>query len=350
MGGNKGRGKSGPRKTQWVPVTESALLTGIKQGAAQSVTKAFGCAAPGGQKRKTGKKRTQRLTRFGISCWDAFHESHMPLPRAVAPYTVIRTTAIWKPTGQPQIINLFGPTRDSSNERWTPIYCLGNNNSETEQLDKPSGAYNYCFESLFADSWKAASIAPAAFSIQIMNPQALQDTEGMVYIARCKNKVALSEGNLTKTWGAFAESLVSYSNPRLCSAAKLAMRGVQVDAVPNNMSELADFSTLETNGIATGSFTPAANGTIHQEGFNPIFVYNPQQIDLQILVCCEWRVRFDPSNPAYASVQTHRPSTEGNWFDTMQKTLSMGNGVIDIASKVADMGGKFAPAMAAMAA
>ena len=40
-------------------------------------------------------------------------------------------------------------------------------------------------------------------------------------------------------------------------------------------------------------------------GFAPIVVCNPEGIELYLLVCCEWRVRFDPTNPTQA--------TQGKW-------------------------------------
>jgi len=84
----------------------------------------------------------------------------------------------------------------------------------------------------------------------------------------------------------------------LCAAGRLALRAVKTDAVPYDMQALADFRGL--SAPSAGNFTWADDGTSY-DGFAPIFVYNPDGIDLQILVCCEWRVRFDPTNPAYAS-------------------------------------------------
>lgn len=179
-------------------------------------------------------------------------------------------------------------------------------------------------------------MVPAAFSIQIMNSEALQASQGMVYIGRAKNKVNLGAGDLTQSFTDVASNLVSYSNPRLCSAGKLALRGVQVDAVPNNMSELAKFTSVYQT--STVNLTLSGSDGFHQEGFNPIFVYNPNNVELQILVCCEWRVRFDPSNPAYAASRMHAPSSDKTWADTMRQAVAFGNGVVDIVETVARTG------------
>jgi len=186
------------------------------------------------------------------------------------------------------------------------------------------------------DSWKAASVVPAAFSIQVMNTDPVSSASGMLYIGRCKNKVHLAESDLTRTWADLADDLVAYSNPRMCSAGKLALRGVQVDAVPNNMSELAKFTTR--NEIAETNFTLSPTRADHQEGFNPIFVYNPDGANIQVLVCCEWRVRFDPSNPAYAGCRMHKPSSDAAWADTIERAVQLGSGAADIVEVVARAG------------
>ena len=166
--------------------------------------------------------------------------------------------------------------------------------------------------------------------------EALQGTTGAIYIGRCKNKVAMNDQDLSKSFESLADELVSYSNPRLCTAGKLALRGVQIDAVPNNMSELAKFTTLER--LTSTPISLASIRSDHQDGFNPIFIYNPNAVDIQVLVCCEWRVRFDPSNPAYASCASHRPSSEQTWAAMIERAVAEGAGVIDIVEKVARYG------------
>jgi len=270
---------------------------------------------------------------------NAFAPQHLALPRAVAPYTVIRTSAIYKPgEHEENRLVLFSPfindMRDAG--QWSNIYAISANVGLDSARNTANGVKYHTFGSMDTDSWLASSVTPAAFSIQVMNPSALQTTSGDIYIGRCKNKVHLSEGDNSKDFKDLAESLVSYSNPRILSAGKLALRGVHVDAVPNNMSELAKFTTLNAQGNAIG--TLGTDDVAHPEGFNPIFLYNPEGVNLTVLVCCEWRVRFDPSNPAYAACTTHTPTTEAVWHRTMTDALSVGNGVVDIVEKVARVG------------
>lgn len=328
-------------------VSEQVLLTGIKQGAGKAVSVSFGSGkgkgnGNGKKKGKAGKntKKASKGPGSTLACWDAFNPTHLPLPRAVAPYTIIRTTAIWDPDSDDQRrFCLFGPRLSASADagQWTSYYAMSSNQAMTGvTLQTASGASNWAFNSMTTDSWAAASVTPAAFSIQVMNPEALQTSEGMLYIGRCHNKVHVAESDLSRTWFDIAEELVSYSNPRLCSAGKLALRGVQIDAVPNNMSELSKFTSLRQ--LNSNNFTLASNNSIHGEGFNPIFLYNPKAVKVQVLVCCEWRVRFDPSNPAYAACRAHRPATDGQWWNTMNKAIALGNGVVDVVERVAQLG------------
>lgn len=336
------RGRNSRRGPSAAGVPETVLLTGIKQGTGAAVTVPFGNGP-----KKSGRRRargTPRRTGGTLKCWDAFHPCHLPLPRAVAPYTVIRTTSIFSSTeSDPRRLTLFGPidssAADSNGESWTNGYAIGASGVLSNPMNHSAplgGTVLSSFASMSGGSWAAASLTPAAFSIQIMNPSPLQETHGNVYIGRCLNKVCVSRRDLTMPWQDLADELVSYSNPRICSAAKLALRGVQVDAVPSNMNRLSDFTTLRT--VNGGTFTLTANYPHRHDGFNPIFVYNPDAVPIQILVCCEWRVRFDPSNPAYAACTPHPPSSDKTWWNTMQETIALGSGAMDIATKAAALG------------
>lgn len=295
---------------------------GIQQGVGRAVGRAFGSAGFG-----------------GLSCLDAFHPSHLALPRAVAPYTVIRTTQI---ISSNHALLLFGPMR-GDNYATEPEGTGQWRNSCAFSLQLPSSSLGtsftrHVFESMGPtnSSWNAAATTPAAFSVQVMNPEALQTTKGVVYAGRAKNRLRLEQMPPTSTVGQLANNLVSYSNPRLMSAGKLALRGVHIDAVPNSMADLATFTNSHQEN--SGSIAGVTNLHEHFEGFNPLWVYNPDEIDLQYLVCCEWRVRFDPSNPAYAACVPRAPSTESHWAGVMGTMESMGNGVQDIAEKVAQAG------------
>lgn len=302
---------------------DSGALRGIKQGAGRSVAKPFGGISN---------------TRFHPCHHDAFHFSHLPLPRAIGPYTIVRTTQI---VTFNQGLELFGPVFDRANDRWSNICSIGFNDLNAQIGAAGKIALNK-FSSMAAGGWNGCQIAPAAFSLQLMNPNALQTTAGIVYIGRVRTAYKPS-ADLTTVVNDLANELVNYNNPRLCSAGKLALRGVQVDAVPFNMSELANFTPL-----SQPTFTQYGATSPNPAGFAPIFVYNPQAINLQALLCCEWRVRFDPSNPAQATHVHHPPASEGAWAQAQRYAEAIGNGVVDIADKVAASGQAVYQAMGSM--
>lgn len=306
---------------------DSAALRGIKQGVGRAVAQAFGASAPR-RRRRAGRRRG--MTGYHPCMHDAFHQCHLPLPRPTGPYTVIRTTQLISTKYK---LLAFGPTFDRRISRWTNAAAYGwvDVNKATSAADN---MYVFPFDTMAAGSWTGAQIVPAAYSLQVMNPEALQTTTGIVYAGRLRTSYKISE-NVGTTGVAIANQFISYNNPRLLAAAKLAFRGVQVDAVPFNMSELANFTPLDVEKAST--FTPS--GTMNDNnGFAPIFIYNPQGLELQFLVCCEWRVRFDPSNPAQASHVQHTHANESIWMRALHAAESLGNGVVDIADRVAETG------------
>lgn len=291
-------------------------LRGITQSVALSVNNAFGDSA---------KPTTI------VKGLDAFDSCHVPLPRAVGDYTVIRTTEVISGTNT---VSLFGPVMTSNTStvggpQWSNICCIRGVAGGTA-INAANNANRQIFSALSSSSWDDCRLTPAAFTVKIMNPEALQTTSGIVYIGRARQM--LNVGGSTRTWDTFANELVSYSSPELCAAGRLALRGAKVDAVPYDMNSLADF---RSTSISTAANFTWSDDSQNFDGFAPIFVYNPDGVDLQYLVCCEWRVRFDPANPAYASHSYHKPSTIGYWDRLQQITSSLGNGVMDLVEKSA---------------
>ena len=69
-------------------------------------------------------------------------------------------------------------------------------------------------------------------------------------------------------------------------------------------------------------------------GFGPIVIYNPNSLSLQVVVTVEWRVRFDPSNPAQAGHVQHPVSSDITWGRALTAMEAMGHGVHDIVETV----------------
>lgn len=304
-GKGKGKGRSGRTKG----------YRGITQSVAVSVNNAYG---------DTAKPQTI------VKGLDAFDSSHVPLPRAVGDYTVIRTTEVFSGDNKFHLLGPVrnGPTTTGGPETWSNICALQSLASGSYPINTPAGTQRKRFSAMTTASWADARLTPAAFTVKIMNPEALQTTSGIVYVGRARQM--LNPGGSSRQWDDIANELVSYSSPELCAAGKLALRGVKIDAVPYDMNALADFRPLSQDGAADFTWSSDA---LYCDGFAPIFVYNPNNVDLQFMVCCEWRVRFDPSNPAYATHTYHQPSTAGYWDRVQRVGSALGNGVMDLAEK-----------------
>lgn len=307
---------------------DSQALAGIKQGVGRAVARAFGSAPL--RRRRAGRGKRGMGSGFHPCLLDAFHHCHLTLPRPTGPYTVIRTTQLVTSDAP---LMIFGPAIGSDGN-WCNTLAYGYLDLNKTASASGNNIYQYTFENMKNGSWTAAQLTPSAFSVQLMNPNAIQSTAGIVYAGRIRTAWKISE-NLGSTGAAIASQFISYNNPRLMSAAKLSFRGTQTDCVPFNMAELANFTTQD-------QFDPAAitasATTPDMKGFAPQFYYNPQKINLQYLVCCEWRVRFDPSNPAQASHIQHVHSDESIWMRALHSAEAVGNGVMDIADKIAQTG------------
>lgn len=336
-GGGNGKGrKMRGRRQMRRPRTSSAQP--VVQGVGQATLVPFGSRKMGGQ----------------VDALNALHPRHLALPRPIAPYVVVRNTGIFTLQQNAPSITMWGCTRtrhepNAQGQRpWTNVCGIGNINMD--DINAANNALQFQLPMGEAAGWGAgASFVPSAFTIQVMNPEALQTTDGIIYIGRMTNRALVNEIP-GATWASLASTLVAYQAPRQASAAKLAFRGVQVDAIPSDMSALAEFtgttmSSLPPGGAPMGTqFTWDGSGAgkdYEFEGFLPIFIYNPDSVGLRIQVTVEYRYRFDPFSPATSAHRYHAPAPLSVWDSTMRAMQAIGHGVKDISDVVATAGAAY---------
>jgi hypothetical protein len=296
--------------------------------------------------------------------FDANHPAHLPLPLQTGPYMVMRvTTKIAAVDAKP--VMMFGTfrTRFQDNrvteaggivsigrqqfkDGWSSICAVGGDvgqvvaNSSTKWFPQP-----------LAELGDSATITPAAMSLQIMNSAALQSSSGIVYAARLKTQFRGQDED--RTWGSLGDQMVSFMQPRLLSAGKIALRGVKIDSVPLNTFELQDFDQMLDPGpfLEEQPFTPylsnwrseatapmEPNIVQSSKGFAPIVVYNPDSVGLEYLVTTEYRVRFDIGHPAASTHKLHAPSSQNEWSTAIARVMATGHGVLDIVESVSALG------------
>lgn len=262
----------------------------------------------------------EKVDEHTLACWDARTLRHLPLPRPVGPYTVIRVT---KRFGTDSPCLLFGTFYDESTQRWTNISALTPiPNGSQGSISTPIGTKRF---TQVLGLGSAATLVPSALTVQVLNPNALQGANGVQYHGI--STVQADFGNDSQTWESRFDQYVQYQAPRMLSGGKLALRGVQTSSYPLNMNALAEFTTLnELDDNADFTW----DQTLRPRGFAPIFMYNIDGETLEYLVTTEWRVRFDLTNAASAGHTLHRQSSDYVWGELMELAASRGCGVMDI--------------------
>lgn len=340
---------AGPRRS---PGNRGPAFRGIVPGAGGTAPVAFGSTRKKGPpsysvKKKTPKKGNRLGKMMDNRCWNAFAPQHLALPRAVGEYTVTRGTRQLSTSDKLIIVGSYQYSNDDASDQkgygrnWSDVVALGTSDLTKKPSESAWSAYK--MPMLENGLGEHAQICPSACSVQIMNGNALQATNGMLFIGKMKVQ-PLYSGDTVNTAQMISDNFVSYMAPRLCAAAKLALRGVQSDAHPLNMNRLADFTqiyrafpgaTRLPDGAYSTGVWPAG---LSPAGFTPIVIYNPDGVELNLLVCHEYRTRFELFNPACASHKHHKPSSDSTWAAMVKHATDLGAGVLDIADIVAKSG------------
>jgi len=316
---------------------------GIAQGAAALPRQPFG----NGRKKQPKQHPTSAMLR---RYFNATLRDHLPLPRPTGPYTVIRLTNFYSLDSK---FVMFGPEivrSPDGRQGWTNIVGRASVNSAAAV-----NATNNCV-ALSMTPLRAmdqnTQLVPAALTVQVMNPEAVQTTTGMVWGGICGTQLPL--GDSTAAWGTYASEFISLMTPRVMSAAKLAFKGVIGNALPLNMSELSNFHPL-TKSVSeaaeiTTTWKPNAGNTPEVDGqpmgLTPIVFVNPDQVGLIYQVTVEYRVRFALTNPAAASHTQHKAGSTIVWDAAVAGGGAVAHGLYDIVEQVA-VDGAYAMAAAA---
>jgi hypothetical protein len=188
----------------------------------------------------------------------------------------------------------------------------------------------------------AGTLCPSAISVQVLGNQSLQQAHGQLAAAVCP--VRLDLRGTSRSWSDIENKFISYFRPRLMSAGKLVLRGVQMDSHPLSMADVSEFRGVHTTNVddPPGDILPAswslADAPYDPTGWAPMVIYNPDNTALSLLITIEWRVRFDLSNPAVSSHTHHGVSSDVSWEKHIAAATRQLPGVIDIVEKVASTG------------
>lgn len=270
-----------------------------------------------------------------LRCWDAKMPMHLPLPRAVGPYLVMRTTRRYQSVARCNVFGTFKYKPSSTHGGGWSTICAVHDHTVTNPISAVNNAYTKVMP--MNGLGLACTVTPSAFTVQIMNPNSLMNTSGIVYAGVMHTQAAIA--TRPETWDDYFDKFIEFQSPRLMSAGKLALKGVQINSYPLNMAELADFTTIEQDVDELTTWSESSN-VFNPTGFAPIMVYNAQAPDLSLeyLVTTEWRVRFDLDHPASSAHRQHGIASDRLWAYLMSKATAMGNGVLEIADLVSNAG------------
>lgn len=278
--------------------------------------KASGGNAGGGGKAGGRGKRGRRSNRRGAlaNYLDATHDSHLPLPRAVMPYSVVRLTKrINYGSGNAKLILVGAYVTDSSitgrEGAWMNFAAVSNHTDFDAPMNQASNTYLATYPT--AGIGDFATVAPHACTVQIMNPGALQTTTGIIYVGRSRTQLPMS--GTSRKWSELADELIQFQSPVLLSAGRAALSRFKISAGPMNMAELANFRPLDSRNDGLTTWNGTTSGDFDPSGLSPIFIVKPAGMELELLITMEWKVRFSPDNVACTTHVHHKPGTESVW-------------------------------------
>lgn len=294
---------------------------------------------------------TAVTTRANLKALDARIPRTLGLPRAVGPYTIIRTSTVIASASTSAFTYIFCPFLKRApraaggygESAWTTWCGVRQEGAPGDVISGNNGIVPLLFPT--ADLGDAAEVCPASMTVQVVNSQSLQAASGTFVMARCNQSLAFGQ-HATKTWEDFGLQFKSFFNPRVLAGGKLALRGVKADSYPLNMKEYCDFSPIvrDINTTWSADYEPAALAPI-------VFIRNQAPsatADITFLVTMEWRVRFDPSNPAVASHTHHDTMSDEAWNSVIKAASCMGHGVEELTEDVAESGAMVAGARMAL--
>lgn len=286
----------------------------LAQGTLQVPKRNFGTRVPG----TTNVKSL-------IRCLDARVPRTLGLPRAVGPYSVIRTSRLFS-SASPFV--MFSTFRESS--RWLS-WCAIETNDGTQDV---TGTNNTKATTMPMDELGAvAEAVPAAMTVQVMNPAAVQTAHGVFAMTRVNQQLHLGDSPAGTTYNNIRDRVISFYSPRLLTGGRLALRGVKCSSYPLDMSQYSEFSGVEysagtltlDSGIKPGPLAPIVFCHNQENSFSTV----------EFLVTIEWRVRFDPGNPATSSHTFHPTLADSAWNAVVCGASAAGHGVEDVGEEAA---------------
>jgi hypothetical protein len=346
----KGRGRRRPAAASFVIATSPPVPRGGLRPQAKQRPKQKQQPKKSKAKRRNGNGRTN-----GLCCLDAFSKHNLGLPRAVGDYTYVTTidNITIAGAGREQLY-VFTPfcflpdgsqgLNFSSNFAYSSEGANPAGSTDLYIQNDPETVIRLYNSKAIADAMLAGvELVPAAYSVRITCPSPMQTAKGQFFLGKWNIAADPREYD---TYKALADGFMSYGQPRPLTAARLAMRGVQCDAMPRNMSDCSQFLHAAPNSASGPTDIqpyPFSNATGTWSGFSPIFLVveesTTSDTTLNVQIAIKWRYRFSAVNPACKTHAYQPVVSDAIWNDVSGAASALGHGVKAIAEKGEEVGG-----------
>lgn len=207
---------------------------------------------------------------------------------------------------------------DSRVRKWTNVVAIEDVVAGNPINGGNNTAIHYA-DTLDVLAGDVGEMVPASMTVRVMNGEALQTTTGMIFMGRSPTSLAL--GGATITYDDLGSRLINTGKPKNISAARLALAPQKASAVPMNMNDLSEFSEIYKSTDIGTPHTFDIN-LFEPTGLSPLWVYNPNSVNLTYLVTVQWRVRLDVGNPMAGAHTYYPPSPPSSWAASFEEGLA----------------------------
>lgn len=299
-------------------------------------------------------QRRQRITGYrphAIGAQDvlsAFSTRTLALPRPIADHTEVRTIQNYSlTTSATQQLWVFVPFESSEgggslSRPSMRSYC-GFKKTDTSLSAVPNGLDILNMSFLSGGNADSVECVPSKMTVRITVPSPLQTATGQFFLGRW---AVNPDPRQYVTYADMADGFISYAHPRPLTAARLAVEGVEVSALPRDMNKMADFLPMFASGggseLVQGTY-PFTDSKYPWEGLTPIFfVSQPNSgspnTEVNIQVAISWRWRFRMDNVASSTHRHHPPGSMAQWNKIIGDNSGR-NGVVKVGNTGGDTGG-----------
>jgi hypothetical protein len=275
--------------------------------------------------------------------FNAFHPQHLPLSTPMGPHMMVTTRTSFTTDNYLTLIGTMtqkayppwsnGVEGIASKREWVNKVAMSTGGSGITPIGQTvyDADYNQLTIPAPTMDMDDFNLVPAAVSFQVSGTDSLTNASGVVYIGRTKNILATPANDGTTVYG-LGKGLISFSNPKIMSVAALTMRPQQVNCLPGNHADLADFEQMEKYDDATGQWNDTNVPGTEFAGFKPGYILNPNNRPLLITVAVQWRLRLSPMNPMHSSLTHYPPTPAPIWHAITSAAEHVANGVEDVAA------------------